>query len=217
MGRDKMDKQLIKGPLGQLEIAVNHIQDGAPYVLVCHPHPLYGGTMDNKVVTMTAKAYENLGCNSVRFNYRGVGESDGIYAKSIGEAEDAVAVANWIIENQSPSKLYFAGFSFGAYIAAQAASDIQTTGQIDVPHLLMIAPSVENSPFERVTPISLDTSIIMGNADDVVSYDAVSQWAEVQFQPLEMITMEGAGHFFHGRLTELKQHIHEIFDGESLV
>lgn len=212
-----MNKQMIQGPLGQLEVAVNHIRDGAPYALVCHPHPLYGGTMDNKVVTMTAKAYENLGCNSVRFNYRGVGESHGIYAKSIGEAEDAVAVANWIIEHQAPSKLYVAGFSFGAYIAAQAASDIQAAGRVEVPHLLMIAPSVENSPFERVTPIPLDTSIIMGNADDVVSYDAVSQWAEQQHPPLEMITMEEAGHFFHGRLTELKQRIHDLFDGENLV
>ena len=87
-----MPNQLIKGPLGSLEISVNEPNPGAPFVVVCHPHPLYGGTMDNKVVTMTAKAYERLGCNSVRFNYRGVGESDGIYAKSIGEVDDAMAV-----------------------------------------------------------------------------------------------------------------------------
>lgn len=211
-----MAKQLIKGVIGSLEIAVNEINPVAPYVVVCHPHPLYGGTMDNKVVTMTAKAYEDLGCNSVRFNYRGVGDSDGIYGKNIGEVADAMAVIEWLNKEKAVSSLYFAGFSFGAYIAAQAASDTQAQSKEVVKHLLMIAPSVVNSPFGSVTPIPLDTSIIMGDADEVVSYDDVSAWAEQQYPPLEMITMEGAGHFFHGRLTELKQQIKRLFNAEKL-
>jgi len=211
-----MSKQLIKGPLGMLEVAINEPNPGAPYVLICHPHPLYGGTMDNKVVTMTAKAYEQLGCNSVRFNYRGVGESDGIYAKSIGEVDDAMAVVQWLLENKAVSTMYFAGFSFGGYIAAKSAHLTQENTAIEVKHLLMIAPSVVNSPFENVTPISLDTTIIMGDADDVVSYQDVHQWTEQQYPPLELITMEGAGHFFHGRLTELVRVIHGIFHGQKL-
>ncbi|GAA6135718.1 Dot/Icm type IV secretion system effector CoxH3 [Oceaniserpentilla sp. 4NH20-0058] len=211
-----MAKQLIKGVIGSLEIAVNEINPTAPYVVVCHPHPLYGGTMDNKVVTMTAKAYEDLGCNSIRFNYRGVGESDGIYGKSLGEVADALAIVTWLNKEKAVTTLYFAGFSFGAYIAAQAASDTQAQSQMEVRHLLMIAPSVLNSPFENVTPISLDTTIIMGDADEVVPYGDVRAWAEQQYPPLEMITMEGAGHFFHGRLTELKQQIKRLFNTEKL-
>ena len=206
-----MNKQMIQGPLGQLEIAVNHIQDGAPYVLVCHPHPLYGGTMDNKVVTMTAKAYEDMGCNVLRFNYRGVGASEGEYGDIQGEVEDAMAVVHWLIENKSVTTFYFAGFSFGAFIAAKVAANTQSLQGKEVKHLLLIAPSVLNSPFEQVTPLGVDTSVIMGDADEVVAFDAVQDWADNLYPPLELIVMEQAGHFFHGRLTELKQHIKNLF------
>jgi len=127
-----------------------------------------------------------------------------------------MAVVQWLLENKAVSTMYFAGFSFGGYIAAKSAHLTQEHTAIEVKHLLMIAPSVVNSPFENVTPISLDTTIIMGDADDVVSYQDVHQWTEQQYPPLELITMEGAGHFFHGRLTELVRVIHGIFHGQKL-
>ncbi|MGB3666123.1 MAG: alpha/beta fold hydrolase [Bermanella sp.] len=201
----------IQGPSGLLEASLHESHVDAPYLLVCHPHPLHGGTMNNKVVTMTAKAYEDMGCNVLRFNYRGVGASEGKYGDIQGEVEDAMAVVHWLIENKSVTTFYFAGFSFGAFIAAKAAANTQSLQDKEVKHLLLIAPSVLNSPFEQVTPLGVDTSVIMGDADEVVAFDAVQDWADNLYPPLELIVMEQAGHFFHGRLTELKQHIKNLF------
>lgn len=206
-----MNQLTIPGPSGLLEIALHENYADAPYLLVCHPHPLYGGTMNNKVVTMTAKAYEDMGCNVVRFNYRGVGASEGEYGDNQGEVDDANTVIKWLLANKAVTQLYFAGFSFGAYIAAQAAVDTQGLNQVEVKHLLLIAPSVVNSPFEKVTPLSVDTSIIMGDADEIVSFEAVQNWADHLYPPVELVVMEGASHFFHGRLTELKQQIKDLF------
>lgn len=206
-----MSPIIIQGPAGSLEAVLHETYADAPYLLVCHPHPLHGGTMNNKVVTMTAKAYEDMGCNVVRFNYRGVGGSEGAYGDIAGEVEDAMAIAHWLIANRAVTELYFAGFSFGAYIAAQTAANIQGEAKVIVKHLLLIAPSVLNSPFEQVTPFGVDASVIMGDADEVVAFDAVQDWADNLYPPLELIVMEGAGHFFHGCLTELKQHIKSLF------
>lgn len=202
---------LIDGPSGKLELALQETQDlTAPYAVICHPHPLHGGTMNNKVVTMSAKAYEDMGCNVVRFNYRGVGQSQGEYGDNTGEVADAMAVVNWLLANRQVTSVYFAGFSFGAYIAAQAAASTQGLG-VEVRHVLLIAPSVLNSPFHQVTPFSIDTSIIMGDADEIVPFDEVQNWADHLYPPVEMVVMEGASHFFHGRLTELKSHIKDLF------
>ncbi len=206
-----MANMLIDGPSGQIEVALQETQaSSAPYAVICHPHPLHGGTMNNKVVTMSAKAYEDMGCNVVRFNYRGVGQSQGEYGDNAGEVADAMAVVNWLLVNRDVTSLYFAGFSFGAYIAAQAAATTQALG-VEVRHVLLIAPSVLNSPFAQVTPFTLDTSIIMGDADEIVPFDEVQNWADNLYPPVEMIVMEGASHFFHGRLTELKGHIKDLF------
>ncbi|NVK38603.1 MAG: alpha/beta fold hydrolase [Gammaproteobacteria bacterium] len=207
-----MTNMLIDGPCGHLEVALQETQGlAAPYALICHPHPLHGGSMNNKVVTMSAKAYEDMGCNVVRFNYRGVGESQGEYGDNSGEVADAMAVVDWLLANREVSSMYFAGFSFGAYIAAQAAANTQALG-VDVRHVLLIAPSVLNSPFDQVTPFSIDTSIIMGDADEIVPFDEVQSWADQLYPPVEMLVMEEASHFFHGRLTELKGHIKGLFD-----
>jgi alpha/beta superfamily hydrolase len=206
-----MNQLMIEGPSGALEIALQEKHPSAPYLLVCHPHPLHGGSMNNKVVTTTAKAYEDMGCNVVRFNYRGVGASTGEYGHNQGEVDDANRVVQWLLANRNVEQLYFAGFSFGAYIAAQAAADTQSLGKVDVKHVLLIAPSVLNSPFEKVAPFGIDTSVIMGDADEVVAFDVVQDWANNLYPPLELIAMEGAGHFFHGRLTELKQQIKGLF------
>lgn len=201
----------IQGEQGLLEVALNEGKASTAYVIVCHPHPLHGGTMDNKVVTMTTKAYEDMGMNGVRFNYRGVGKSEGEYGDNSGEVSDAIAIVQWLLKNREVEELYFAGFSFGAYIAAQAAAYTQALASVKVQHVLLIAPSVLNSPFEQVTPFGIDTTIIMGDADEIVPYHDVANWAQSLYPPVEMITLEGAGHFFHGRLTELKGRIKGLF------
>ena len=206
-----MANQMIQGPEGSIEVALHEPNDTDSYVVVCHPHPLHGGTMNNKVVTMTAKAYEEMGHNTIRFNYRGVGASDGAYGDNQGEVDDAMAVVEWLLKQGEVRSLYFAGFSFGAYIAAQAAANTQDLGHVTVQHVLLIAPSVLNSPFEKVTPFGIDTSVIMGDADEVVPFDDVQDWADQLYPPVELISLEGAGHFFHGRLTELKTHVKALF------
>ena len=206
-----MERKSIQGHVGLLEIVLHEPYVDAAYVIVCHPHPLHGGTMDNKVVTMTAKAYDDLGCNSIRFNYRGVGASEGEYGENHGEVEDSIAVVHWLLKNRDVKKIYFAGFSFGAYIAAKAAAHTQNLGVVMVEHVLLIAPSVLNSPFDDATPFGVRTSVIMGDQDDVVPFDDVQNWADKLSPPVDLITMEGAGHFFHGRLTELKANIKTLF------
>ena len=206
-----MKQFIIEGPSGVLEMALHENYPNGPYLIVCHPHPLHGGSMNNKVVTMTAKAYEDMGCNVVRFNYRGVGKSEGEYGHIDGEVADANAVLQWLQENRSITELYFAGFSFGAYIAAQAAANSQTLQIAQVKHVLLIAPSVLNSPFDTLTPFGIDTSVIMGDADEVVPFEDVQDWVDSLYPPVELVVMAGASHFFHGRLTELKQHIKALF------
>ena len=206
-----MESLMIQGEQGLLEVVLHEDHSSHTYVIVCHPHPLHGGTMNNKVVTMTTKAYEDMGFNVVRFNYRGVGKSEGVYGDNSGEVEDAMAVVHWLLTNRDVGEMYFAGFSFGAYITAQAAANTQDLATVDVQHVLLIAPSVLNSPFQRVTPFGVDTSIIMGDADEIVPYQEVQNWAQQLYPPVEMITLDGAGHFFHGRLTELKGHIKGLF------
>lgn len=206
-----MERQTIQGPVGLLEMVLHEPHADAAYVIVCHPHPLHGGSMDNKVVTMTTKAYEYIGCNAIRFNYRGVGASDGEYGDNHGEVEDAMAVAHWLLKHRDVKKIYFAGFSFGAYIAAKAAAHTQDLGVVTVEHVLLIAPSVLNSPFADVTPFGVRTSVIMGDQDEIVPFEEVQDWVDKLYPPVELMPMEGAGHFFHGRLTELKANIKALF------
>jgi len=179
------------------------------FLIICHPHPLFGGTMDNKVVTTAAKTYLDAGINVIRFNYRGVDESEGQYGDMEGEVEDAKAIFNWINNQYTVTRLFLAGFSFGSYIAAKLAKDLSEQG-IGHRHLLMIAPSVDNSPFDQAIPLVSACTVIMGQQDEVVSFESVKSWVSVQESDIKLIALPEASHFFHRQLIVMREQIKSV-------
>jgi uncharacterized protein len=190
-------RQTVAGPSGAIECAVD-APTGMPrgVAVVCHPHPQHGGTMDNKVVQTLARAFMQLGYTAVRFNFRGVGGSAGAWAQGTGEIDDALAV---IAAFRAPGlALVLAGFSFGAYVASNAA-DRLAGGSGAAERMVLVAPAV--SRFD-LAAVPSNTLLIHGEADDVVPLAAVFDWARPQALPVTVIP--GAGHFFHGQLSLLK-------------
>ncbi|MEW5708029.1 MAG: alpha/beta fold hydrolase [Pseudomonadota bacterium] len=186
---------LIPGPAGPIEAA---LADPGPsrrgIAVIAHPHPLYGGTMDNKVVTTLARAFEGEGFAVVRFNFRGVGRSAGAFDQGEGETDDAVAVAKWACATLGENPLWLAGFSFGAAIQARAAERLHPA------RLVLVAPAVTRI----ATPsVPADTLVIHGERDDVVPLGEVMDWARPQELPV--LVIPGGEHFFHGRLPLLRR------------
>lgn len=190
----------LQGPAGEIQCAADEPAQPAwatpvGLALVCHPHPLHGGTMDNKVVQTLARAFVQLGWRSVRFNFRGVGTSEGQWDEGRGEVDDAWAVVQALREPAQP--LVLAGFSFGAYVASQVAARLQ--GAEAAQRVVLVGPAVQNFP---VAPVSQDSLVIHGEADEVVSLSSVLDWARPQALPVTVVP--GTGHFFHGQLPLLK-------------
>jgi uncharacterized protein len=187
----------IVGPVGPLSIAIDTTTDvpSRGLAVVCHPHPLQGGTMDNKVVTTIARALTQRGWRTVRFNYRGVGQSGGTWDEGRGEVDDALAVI--AAHRVAGEPLVIGGFSFGGYVAASAAAKLPEGEQAQ--RLVLVAPSTVK---HHAPPVSADTLLIHGEADDVVPLAATMDWARPQALPV--VVVPGAGHFFHGQLMLLK-------------
>ena len=186
---------LIDGPTGALEVIFTK-PEAVPsaLALICHPHPQFGGTMDNKVVQTLAKALAELGCATLRFNFRGVGKSAGVFDDGVGETEDAAAALAWA-RSQVPEStpLVAAGFSFGCFVQTLLLPRSQPQ------QLVLVGPAVNRF---TISEVAKDTIIIHGEEDDVVPLADVMNWARPQGLPVTVFP--GAGHFFHGRLTELK-------------
>lgn len=197
----------IAGPAGAIECASDKPSgDAAPrgLAVICHPHPQHGGTMDNKVVQTLARAFVQLGYATVRFNFRGTGASQGSWDEGRGEIDDALAVVAALHVAGQP--LVLAGFSFGGYVASQAAYRLPASERAE--RLVLVAPAVRN--FE-VPAVSADTLVIHGETDDVVPLQAVFDWARPQSLPVTVLP--GAGHFFHGQLPVLKQIVLAAWQG----
>jgi alpha/beta superfamily hydrolase len=191
----------VTGPAGAIECAIDQpAHDARGVAVLCHPHPQFGGTMDNKVVQTLARACVSLGYTSVRFNFRGVGASAGAWDEGAGEVDDALAVV--AAHRRAGMPLLLGGFSFGGYVAASAAARLPE-GQRPQ-QLLLVAPAVVNFSTPAVPAGSL---LIHGELDDVVPLQALLDWARPPTQPLThaVTVLPGAGHFFHGQLTLLKQ------------
>ena len=185
----------IAGPAGTLEVAFN-VPEGAPHgiALIAHPHPLQGGTLDNKVVQTLAKTFAALGYAAVRFNFRGVGQSEGQFDDGIGETDDALAALAAAKLEFGELPVALAGFSFGSYVQTRVAHVITAE------RLVLIGPAVKRFPIEVVPP---DTIVIHGEEDDVVALADVLAWARPQQLPI--MVFPGCGHFFHGRLPQLQR------------
>ena len=194
----RLPRTFIQGPCGALECVVEEPVGQAatlPLAVICHPHPLHGGTLDNKVAQTLARAFLQLGYRTVRFNFRGVEQSQGVWGEGPGEVEDALAVIRHFREPGQP--LALAGFSFGGYVATQAAAHL--AGSDSVHRLVLVGPAVDTFPMAAAPA---GTLIIQGEADDVVPLSSVLRWAGEQSLPVTVIPR--AGHFFHGQLGVLK-------------
>ena len=188
----------VAGPAGMIAVAADDPPHGAAprgVAVVCHPHPQHGGTMDNKVAQTLARAFVQLGYRAVRFNFRGVGGSEGAWDEGRGEIDDALAV---IAAQREPGlPLALAGFSFGAYVASQAAARL--AGSEPVERLVLVGPATVNF---SVAPVPPGTLVIHGESDEVVPLAATLDWARPQAMPV--VVVPGVGHFFHGQLSLLK-------------
>jgi hypothetical protein len=197
-------KHLIDGPAGKLEVHVD-LADKAAGILavVCHPHPLYGGTYRNKVVHILAKAFNELGADVVRFNFRGVGESQGQFDDGRGESDDAAAVLQWARSAFSPQHVWLPGFSFGAYVATRLAN------RVSPDRLLLVAPPASMYDMDGYHDIAMPWLVLQGGDDEVINPQAVRDWVARQSRPPELVWFDGAGHFFHGRLNDLRTAVKE--------
>lgn len=187
----------VMGPVGGLEAEASAPGGAALGVaVICHPHPQYGGTKDNKVVYTLARACRAAGLVTVRFNFRGVGKSAGKYDNGEGETEDALAVAEWALANANDKHLVWAGFSFGAAAALRAAAQCKPMGLVTV--------GLPTDYFKQSLPRpECPWLAVYGDADEVVDPQAAMVSLQSLDRPPDMETLAGAGHFLHGRLTEL--------------
>jgi alpha/beta superfamily hydrolase len=194
-------REHIAGPAGRIECAIDRPAAALRgLAIACHPHPQFGGTLDNKVVQTIARACLDLGWACVRFNFRGVGASEGVWDEGRGEVDDALAVAShWRGREEFTGLPYLlGGFSFGGYVAVEASHRL---GAGDPPHrIVLIGPSTEK---QAVPPVPADTLVIHGESDDVVPLAATLAWARPQNLPV--IVFPGVGHFFHGQIALLKK------------
>lgn len=225
----RTERLTVDGPAGALEVAIDRPAPradaadpadhadlaaatepaAAGWALLCHPHPLHGGTLDNKVVQTLARAVLAHGWTAVRFNVRGAGASAGHWDGGEGEVLDALAVHDAVRRRglaAGPLQAV-AGFSFGGFVAAEAARRLGAAGP---PRLLLVAPAVVNFP---VPAVPAPTQVLHGEADDVVPLTAVLDWARPQALPVTVLP--GAGHFFHGLLPQLRQWAQDALDART--
>lgn len=209
----------ISGPVGQIHayghagLESGRLFDQKKVAVICHPHPQQGGTMDNKVVTSLMRTYRDLGIHVVRFNFRGVGKSEGEFAQGKGEHEDLITVVNWVIEEFKEFDLLLAGFSFGSSIAARASYVVSR-----LQHLTLVAPPIERYEYDRDGIFTVPLCVIQGDQDERVDAQGVVNWVGQLKSPHHLIRYPEATHFFHGYLSHIKsdlsQHLLTQFASE---
>lgn len=198
---------LVPGPAGNLQARLQVNPDGVGVAVVCHPHPLHGGTMDNKVVYTLTRACQAAGLSVLRFNFRGAGSSEGAHDNGQGEVEDVIAAADYLqSQSEIPSSqtLLLCGFSFGGYMALAAASRLAPKA------LITVAPPLRYAESGPVPQPDCPWYLIQGDADGVVDLDDNAARMDHMVRPPELTTLAGAGHFFHGRLIELREEVAHI-------
>jgi alpha/beta superfamily hydrolase len=196
----KKHKLRIKGPAGAIETVIEE-PAGEPrgLALVAHPHPLRGGSLDNKVAWTLARAAMSCGLVAIRPNFRGVGDSEGEFDHGVGETEDLLAVARAVEAHYGVLPWTLLGFSFGAYVQQRVAKSMHAQ------RLIMVGPAVSMYEFE---PTEIPATIIHGDQDEVIPFAAARDYAAAHAIPL--IVVAGCGHFFHGRLRELQDHVEAL-------
>ncbi|CAI8854985.1 MULTISPECIES: alpha/beta fold hydrolase [Pseudomonas] len=193
----------IDGPVGQLEALYLDVADARGVVLLCHPNPVQGGTMMNKVVSMLQRTARDAGYITLRFNYRGVGQSAGSHDMGSGEVDDAQAAVDWLREQHPALPLTLMGFSFGGFVAASLGGRLEARG-VALKHLFMVAPAVMRLG-DNPLPQQGELSVIQPETDEVIDPQIVYDWSDALPRPHELLKVAECGHFFHGKLTDLKE------------
>ncbi len=192
----------IPGPVGPLEALLDApaaVAAPKAIAVICHPHPVYGGTMTNKVVHVLAKAFNAAGVPAVRFNFRGVGASAGAFDDGNGETHDAIAVLDWAAQRWPGTDLWLGGFSFGGAIAIRAAV------ARDLQRLITVAPAIRRVSVDVNSLPKCPWLIVQGDRDELVDAADIQRWAESLPAPPRLVLLNGVEHFFHGRLNDLRQ------------
>jgi hypothetical protein len=192
---------MLTGPAGKLE-AISDVAEPADarrgVAVICHPLTTEGGAMHNKVVTMVERALRESGLDTVRFNFRGAGHSQGSYDKGAGESADLAAVVAWVRQVRPQDALWLAGFSFGSYVSLINAVRLRADA------LISIAPPVGRWQFDQIELPTVPWLIVQGEADEVVEPQAVFDWVQTLEHPPELVRMPETSHFFHRRLMDLR-------------
>ena len=197
---------LLDGPAGKIEALLTVPDSENSYDaigVVCHPHPLHGGSMSNKVAHTIAKTFIELGVPTIRFNFRGVDQSEGKFDNGIGEQDDLLAVVNLMREYYPFESLWLGGFSFGSFVA------FKTHKRADATRLITVAPPVRMFNFDNLAQPTCPWLLVQGMADEVVSAEEILEWANKLSTPPDIATLDEATHFFHGKLNDLKEVIIE--------
>jgi alpha/beta superfamily hydrolase len=192
---------MLDGPAGKLE-TISDVAEPAcarrGVAVICHPLTTEGGTMHNKVVTMAERALRESGLDTVRFNFRGAGQSQGDYDQGRGESDDLAAIVAWTRRMRPDDALWLAGFSFGSYVSIANAVRLRADA------LISIAPPAGRWPFDTVTLPTCPWLVVQGEADEVVEPQAVFDWIGAMQHPPELVRMPETSHFFHRRLMDLR-------------
>jgi alpha/beta superfamily hydrolase len=191
---------VLAGGAGPIEALLQE-RDAHDHVLtavVCHPHPLYGGTLHNKVTHRVASVLHGLGAAVLRFNFRGVGQSAGTHDRGVGELEDARVALQYLRERYPGARRWAAGFSFGSWVASRLAA-----AETDIERLILIAPPVHTQTFEEMRTLATPKLVVQGTGDAVCRLEKLEavwpEWAE----PKRLMRVPGASHFFDRQLAEL--------------
>ena len=202
-------KFYLTGPAGKMECLLDVPEEGQPrgIALVAHPHPLFAGTMDNKIVQTLARAFVGLGYAVARFNFRGVGESEGVHDRGHGEVDDMLFMLDHMQEQYPGLPFVLSGFSFGTFVQAQLYHRLINEGRESLPErLVLVGTAAGKWPMPSVPA---DTILIHGELDDTITLAQVFEWA----RPLDIpvVVIPGADHFFHRKLVHIKNLVAQMW------
>ncbi|MBM30695.1 MAG: hypothetical protein CMD77_07275 [Gammaproteobacteria bacterium] len=195
----------VTGPAGNLEVVINE-ENKTLWAILCHPHPLYGGNMDDAIVRIVEKALASQRISTLRFNFRGTGFSEAKHDDGNGEVEDLLSIYDWVADSYKPEKIIIAGYSFGAVVAAKAAPQIKS----DL--VLLVAP-----PTRAIHPYFFTESTVVaitGSQDDFVNNKDLASLVE-KSPNLKVTVIDGADHFFSGKQTNLYTIIESILEAQQ--
>jgi alpha/beta superfamily hydrolase len=201
-GAARLVPLMLDGPAGPLEALLQEREGEAheAIAVVCHPHPLYGGTLHNKVAHRVASALFALGAAVIRFNFRGVGKSAGTFDRGVGELEDARCAFRYLAARHPGSRRWAAGFSFGSWVASRLAAS-----EPSIERLLLIAPPVHTQTFEEMRTLTIPKVIVQGLGDEICRPENLVRALPAWAGPKRLIEVPEASHFFDKQLAELAQ------------